>query len=459
MSASTTNLPSNPAGVAARLSTNGAFWLGRSGLLLGSGLLGDRGDCLAWAGGGVGHWQETVGGVEYKYTGWGGGTVTDGRGVVGGCWENRGPTHLCTLGAASPSWDFPVVDCFIFLYLCSYLGPRAPCARVCILWSPYTAPASRNRWGMSARQLSESAALTRATPILPLLAELVRRSCAGGGAPLWAGCVRSSAVRRQREAGRRQPLENGRERPQTLWASGARRARGDGRGRPRVCPVLWSQGFPIKATAAEIGSVPICFSGTRLCRPRPCSRLTCRPDAARRRGQRVCCSRASCSASAAQACLAALHRPYPATWRPPYVPSASFLPPRTKLLSQQAPAANSRPGRRTPAFVGRQDPALLPSRQTSPSRNGQIAYGTHTLSHAVHASNGPIAFSLTLNSLHRRTDPLLAHGAYLILRPPSDPSLARARSINTSNSDPLTDLHPSPPLHPLPRPPIPGAPP
>ena len=312
---------------------------------------------------------------------------------------------------------------------------------------------------MSARQLSESAALTRATPILPLLAELVRRSCAGGGAPLWAGCVRSSAVRRQREARRRQPLENGRERPQTLWASGARRARGDGRGRPRVCPVLWSQGFPIKATAAEIGSVPICFSGTRLCRPRPCSRLTCWPDAAG-------------SASAARAHPAVRLLPKPAS-----LPSTGLILrrgarpmsrplPFFRLAPSSSPSRrqqhNSRPGRRPPAFVGRQDPALLPSRQTSPSRNGQIAYGTHTLSHAVHASNGPIAFSLTLNSLHRRTDPLLAHGAYLILRPPSDPSLARARSINTSNSDPLTDLHPSPlsrTLHPLPRPPIPGAPP
>lgn len=244
---------------------------------------------------------------------------------------------------------------FSFIYALIW-DPAHPCARVCILWSPYTAPASRNRWAMSARQLSQSAALTRATPILPLLAELVRRSCAGGGAPLWAGCVRSSAVRRQREARRRQPLENGRERPQTLWASGARRARGDGRGRPRVCPVLWSQGFPIKATAAEIGSVPICFSGTRLCRPRPCSRLTCWPDAARRRGQRVCCSRASCSASAAQACLAALHRPYPATWRPPYVPSASFLPPRTKLLSQQAPAAQQPPRTQTACLRGQTRP-------------------------------------------------------------------------------------------------------
>lgn len=55
MSASRTNLPTNPAGVAARLSTDGAFWLGRSGLLLGSGLLGDGGDRLARAGRSVGH--------------------------------------------------------------------------------------------------------------------------------------------------------------------------------------------------------------------------------------------------------------------------------------------------------------------------------------------------------------------------------------------------------------------
>lgn len=48
-------LPSNPTGVAARLSTNGAFWLGRSGLLLGSGLLGYRGDGFAWAGRSVRH--------------------------------------------------------------------------------------------------------------------------------------------------------------------------------------------------------------------------------------------------------------------------------------------------------------------------------------------------------------------------------------------------------------------
>ena len=61
MSASTTNLPSNPAGVAARLSTNGAFWLGRSGLLLGSGLLGDRGDGFARAVGDVWHWERVVG--------------------------------------------------------------------------------------------------------------------------------------------------------------------------------------------------------------------------------------------------------------------------------------------------------------------------------------------------------------------------------------------------------------
>ena len=66
MSASTTNLPSNPAGVAARLSTNGAFWLGRSGLLLGSDLLRGRGDGLAGASGGVGHWEWGVVGVEYK---------------------------------------------------------------------------------------------------------------------------------------------------------------------------------------------------------------------------------------------------------------------------------------------------------------------------------------------------------------------------------------------------------
>ena len=66
MSASTTNLPSNPAGVAARLSTDGAFRLGRSGLLLGSRLLGDGGDSLAGASGGVGHWEWDAVGVEYK---------------------------------------------------------------------------------------------------------------------------------------------------------------------------------------------------------------------------------------------------------------------------------------------------------------------------------------------------------------------------------------------------------
>lgn len=63
MSASRTNLPTDPAGVAARLSTDGAFWLGRSGLLLGSGLRRGGGDHLAGAGRSVGH-EAAGGGAE-----------------------------------------------------------------------------------------------------------------------------------------------------------------------------------------------------------------------------------------------------------------------------------------------------------------------------------------------------------------------------------------------------------
>ncbi len=158
MSASTTNLPSNPAGVAARLSTNGAFWLGRSGLLLGARLLGDRGDGLAGAGRSVGH----CGGVRYRYAGRGRGTVADGRGVVGGCWENRGPTHLCTQGAGCHRATFLLLTpLFSFIYA---LIARTPCtpnlvSPASLPPSPYTArPASRNRSPILIRQ---SAALTR----------------------------------------------------------------------------------------------------------------------------------------------------------------------------------------------------------------------------------------------------------------------------------------------------------
>ena len=68
----------------------------------------------------------TVEDVEYKYTSRGGGTVADGRGVVGGCWEKREGVHLCTLGAGQQPCDFPDVDCFIFLYLPPpyLLGPQ-----------------------------------------------------------------------------------------------------------------------------------------------------------------------------------------------------------------------------------------------------------------------------------------------------------------------------------------------
>ena len=59
-------LAANSAGVAARLGSDGAFWLGRSGLLLSPGLLRDGGDGLAGAGRNVGHWMCAVADVEYK---------------------------------------------------------------------------------------------------------------------------------------------------------------------------------------------------------------------------------------------------------------------------------------------------------------------------------------------------------------------------------------------------------
>ena len=149
MSASTTNLPSNPAGVAARLSTNGAFWLGRSGLLLRSNLLRGRGDGLARAGRSVGHCvvdcrQRSVQiyglgeGDSHRRTGSGGRLLGEPRAYA-----------LMYPGRWLLPWDFPLVDCFIFLYLRPYrpapVHPEPCLARVSCPPSPYTAPASRKR--------------------------------------------------------------------------------------------------------------------------------------------------------------------------------------------------------------------------------------------------------------------------------------------------------------------------
>ena len=49
---------------------------------------------------------------------WGRGTVTDERGVVGGCWEKREAEHLCTLGAGHyHRATFPMlIPLFSFIY-------------------------------------------------------------------------------------------------------------------------------------------------------------------------------------------------------------------------------------------------------------------------------------------------------------------------------------------------------
>ena len=127
MSASRTNLPSNPAGVAARLSTNGAFWLGRSGLLLRSNLLRGRGDGLARAGRSVGHCVVDCRQRSVQIYGLGEGdshrrTGSGGR-LLG---EARGRALMYPGRRALPPCDFPHVDSFIFLYLPPPYPPGPP---------------------------------------------------------------------------------------------------------------------------------------------------------------------------------------------------------------------------------------------------------------------------------------------------------------------------------------------
>ena len=151
MSASRTNLPSNPAGVAARLSTNGAFWLGRSGLLLRSNLLRGRGDGLARAGRSVGHCvvdcrQRSVQiyglgeGDSHRRTGSGGRLLGEARGralMYPGRWAT--PVGTCLL----------LIPLFSFIYrpLSSWPPDTRPCfpdASSCIRRHTPPFPAPRN---------------------------------------------------------------------------------------------------------------------------------------------------------------------------------------------------------------------------------------------------------------------------------------------------------------------------